>query len=247
MTDLPSSRTPDDSLPALTEQIARQGYAHLRDLAAFLPQISASEEAFNRHWEQLVLDENFKDYTTRHRRILRYFYTHPGQFTLNENSVFQPKITYDVDYVQGENRLAYATQDFMQDPLVRQIVEFDLSLIPDYLEDGARYSVDVDQFRVSAQDGQISPTTSGRHQDGEDWLFMHFVGASNIQPLISTLFDRDENEAILLEAPLDRYLETLIVNDRSLYHAAGPVIQADPAHMAHRNLLLVSVSRLDDH
>jgi hypothetical protein len=41
---------------------------------------------------------------------------------------------------------------------------------------------------------------------------------------------------------MTQFLETLIVNDRVLFHAASPVEQEDSVLPAYRNLLLVSVS-----
>ena len=86
--------------------------------------------------------------------------------------------------------------------------------------------------------------TSGRHQDGEDWLCMHFVGAHNIRPVVSQILPADENQAPLFHQPMTRFLETLVVNDRVLFHAANPVEQEDSKLPAHRNLLLVSISAI---
>lgn len=234
-----------NSLNALRMQLIDAGYIHIPDLATLLPHIESNPESFRTHWDDLVLDENFKSYTTRHRRILRYYYTHPGTFVLNEDSVYVPAVTYDVAYKQGPNNLSYATQAFIDDPLMADILKMDLSLIDAHLETGVEYMVDINLFRVSSRDGQVSPTTSGRHQDGRDWLFMHFIGADNVMPVVSELTKTKEALDSLFEKPMTKFLETLCVNDRKLWHAAGPVAQLNPEVPAKRNLLLVSVVRKD--
>ncbi|MEM9523189.1 MAG: 2OG-Fe dioxygenase family protein [Pseudomonadota bacterium] len=230
-------------LSELQNTIDAKGFAHIADLRAHLSGTDYGENAFRAHWDILVLDENFKSYTTRHRRILRYHYTHPGKFERNEDSDYVPTVTYDVDYTQGINRLTYATPEFIDDPLTADILRTDISLIAPRLKDGGEYMIDVDLFRVSSEDGKASPTTSGRHQDGQDWLFMHFVAAENNRPVVSEIAECPDAAHPLFEKPMTGFLETLCVNDRKLWHAANAVEQLDPSKPARRDLLLVSVTR----
>lgn len=230
------------SITHLSTLLEDKGFIHIPSLGTHIPDAETREHEFNAYWEELVLDENFKSYTTRHRRILRYWYEHPGLLRLNQDNVYIPKVTYNASYTHGANDLAYATHAFVDDELTQAILKFDLDVLAPFLTVGQAYMIDIDLFRVSASEGQASPTTSGRHQDGEDWLCMHFIGASNIKRVVSEIFSLDENEAALFSKPMTQFLETLIVNDRSLFHAAGPVEQENLAIPAHRNLLLVSVS-----
>lgn len=228
----------------LSAMVQDKGFAHIPSIGLFIPGSDRRERAFNAHWDDLVLDENYKSYTTRRRRILRYWYEHSGRLRLNENSVYTPKVTYEADYTHGANHLAYATPAFIDDQLMQEILRFDLAVLGPLLNEDQLYSIDIDLFQVSSTDGKVSPTTSGRHQDGEDWLCMHFVGANNIKPVTSEIFSADESQAPLFRNPMTRFLETLIVNDRLLFHAAGPVEQEDSSLPAHRNLLLVSLSAI---
>lgn len=233
---------PTAPLSVLSAALRNTGFVHIPSLISYVPEAVNREAVFNAHWDDLVLDENYKSYTTRHRRILRYWYEHPGRFCLNDNNIYMPKVTHQVEYTRGANQLAYATPSFIDDILTQDILRFDLAVLGPFLSKGQSYSIDIDLFRVSALNGEVSPTTSGRHQDGEDWLCMHFVGASNIKPVFSEISPADENQAPLFQSPMTQFLETLVVNDRILFHAASPVRQEDSALPAHRNLLLVSVS-----
>ncbi|NOR61542.1 MAG: hypothetical protein GQ535_03485 [Rhodobacteraceae bacterium] len=233
------------SLSALRKTLINADFVHIPDLVMLLPQSVIDADNFRAHWDTLVLDENFKSYTTRHRRILRYHYTHPGTFVLNEDSKYVPTVTYDVDYKQGANKLTYATQAFIVNPLMTAILKADLSIIDAHLEEGVEYMVDINLFRVSSFDGRLSPTTSGRHQDGQDWIFMHLIDTDNIEPVVSELAITKEAVDSLFKKPMTKFLETLCVNDRKLWHAAGPVVQHKPEVPAKRDLLLVSVVRKD--
>lgn len=221
-------------------------FTHIRAYSDMIAGAETREAVFNAHWDELILDENYKSYTTRHRRILRYLYTHPGDMVLNRDAVYQPKVTYNADYTQGANHLTYATEQFIADPLLQDILRLDLALLAPKLKQGQAYSIDVDLFKVSSDNGKTSPTTSGRHQDGEDFLCMHFIGSENAVPVVSEVLPADPQAPPLFKEPMTHFLETLVVNDRVLFHAASPVEQQCRTKPAHRNLLLVSVSALSE-
>lgn len=238
--------THENNLQIHRDAMDANNFAHIRGYSRMISGAGAREADFNAHWDELVLDENYKSYTTRHRRILRYWYTHPGEMTLNRNTVYQPKVTYDVEYTQGANHLTYATAGFIADPLLQNILRLDLELLAPKLKQGQAYSVDVDLFKVSSDSGKISPTTSGRHQDGEDFLCMHFIGAENVVPVVSEVLPADPQAPPLFKQAMTQFLETLVVDDRALFHAASPVEQKCKTEPAHRNLLLVSISALSE-
>lgn len=229
--------------PALEKSAALRAQDYFHDIPHWTDITPEQVASFKSHWNDLVLDENFKQSTTRHRRILRYFYTHPGQFSLNTDADYVPPVSYDADYTQGVNHLTYATPEFIADPVTQRVLHEDLAVLDHVLERGANYAIDIDLFRVSASHGTISPTTAGYHQDGQDWLFMHFVDAKNIRPVVSKIAAVKTAQNPLIETPMTAFLETLCVNDQKLFHAAGPVVQLCPDKPAQRDILLVSVTR----
>ena len=226
---------------ALSHSLQQQHFCHSSELAthfAFSPEQIAT---FSAYWDRLVLDQNYKSYTHRERRILRYRY-HLGQsLQINRDANFMPSAIYDVQYTQGVNRLSYAEEGFLSDPLMAAVLQADLEIFQPLLLPGKSYAVDIDLFRVKAKNGTISPTTSGLHQDGLDWIAMHFVGAYNTEAVHSTLDTNKEGGSALFKHAMQEFLETLWVNDRKLYHAAGSVQQIDHAIPAYRDLLLVSL------
>nr|WP_303313137.1 2OG-Fe dioxygenase family protein [Dickeya fangzhongdai] len=70
---------------------------------------------------------------------------------------------------------------------------------------------------------------------------MHFIQSMGTQPVVSEIFtSAQEASPPLLATAMSRFLETLIVNDKKLYHRAGPVRPAATAESAYRDLLLVT-------
>ncbi|MDJ0820656.1 MAG: 2OG-Fe dioxygenase family protein [Paracoccaceae bacterium] len=223
-----------------------KGFDHWTDFAESIGATEAERNAFQAHWNNLAPDRNFEAYTRRERRILRYR-CRPGQaLQLNDDPVYRPKAQYNVPYKRGENQLSYATQDCVDDPLMRRIVLADLDALDGALSQKLTYSIDIHLFRVRADGGAISPTTSGVHQDGHEWIFMHLVDCQNVQPVVSTLHSGPDPDPVLLKTTLTGFLETIAVHDRRHYHAATEVRQRDPNRPAWRDLLLVNIDKAED-
>lgn len=201
---------------------------------------------FQSYWGNLVLDENFKSYTTRERRILRYKYRHPGDLRINRNPEYRPRAEYKIDYVKGVNKLTYAEEGFIQHTIMRDILRRNLEAIDFYFRHDLTYEININMFRVRADGGKVSPTTSGIHQDGSDWIFMHFVHAHNIKPVHSVVYHSDDAGAVVFRKPMTAFLETLVINDQTMFHSAEDVIQDNPDMPAHRDLIVMGVNKASE-
>ena len=228
------------NLKIIVKFFQENNYCHLENFNKFLAFNSNDELKFKNYWKKLVLDENFADYTHRERRILRYYYTYGQPLVLNRNSEYKSSVVYKIDYKQGGNQLTYVEDDFIQNLLLQQILAIDIKILENQLDKNRTYAIYIHLFRVKAQNGDISPTTSGIHQDGMDFICMHFIDANNAYPVVSKLYDNEEQESVILSKTMESFLETLIVNDRMLYHSANEVKQKIKSEVAWRDLLLVS-------
>ncbi|HDR9057788.1 2OG-Fe dioxygenase family protein [Burkholderia stagnalis] len=230
------------SIDTIVDDLNRNDYCHAPRFLGVIHCDGNEEVAFKRHWERLVVDENYKNYTRRERRFLLYRFM-PGQpLELDRNTNFEPAATYDVDYTPGVNRLTYAEDSFIDSAILRQLLDADIAILGGRLVPGRAYKIDIHLFRIIADHGAVSPTTSGIHQDGLDWVFMHFVASSNIRPVVSEIHASKESTVPLLAQPLTDFLDTVVVNDAMLYHSANAVQQADPDELAFRDMLLISFS-----
>ncbi len=129
---------------------------------------------------------------------------------------------------------------------MQSILMTDIAILGDRLTKDHHYAIDIHQFRVKTQSGRESPTTSGIHQDGQDWIFMHFIHSHNTEPVISEVHATADEAPPLLHTALEYFLETLIINDKRLYHRASNVRQISPTNMAYRDLLLVTFRQLPE-
>lgn len=228
---------------ALQTELARNKYIHITDFIDLFKISTHDITQFKGYWDNLILDDNFKSYTSRKRRILRYHYQ-PGQpLRINRDTHYKSSVTYDVDYTVGINKLTYAEDDFIAHPVMQNILATDITLLQNQLDDAYDYAIDIHPFRVIADSGNTSPTTSGIHQDGTDWVCMHFINSSNIHPVVSEIHASQEEAPPLLATAMHDFLETLIVDDKQLYHSAGEVRQLSAHSPAFRDILILTFRR----
>jgi len=228
----------------LSKQLTENGFAHINDFYSSITPNELHKIEFMQYWNDLVCDENFKEYTDRERRILRYNLFSGSSFVLelNEDNVYKSSVTYDIKYKKGGNRLTYADDGFVNNDILQQIIFRDWTILQGKL-DCCPYTLDIHQFRVKSEQGKLSPTTSGVHQDGFDWIFMHYINSSNTIPVISGIYENKEDVSLMYKTQMNIFLETLVVNDRRLYHKASGVQQLDPGVVAFRDLLLVTFTK----
>lgn len=228
-----------------SEELREKHYCHLADFGEGIQVGSAEAQSFRGYWSNLVRDEAYKAYTHRERRILRYHLLPGGRLRLNKDVDFISPVIYPVDYRKGVNVLSYAEEGFISHAITRQILAVDIGMAVAQFGDRA-YSIDVHQFRVKADDNVCSPTTSGIHQDGLDWVSMHFIGTANAQPVLSEVYASDDAQSRVLSVRLEKFLDTLVVHDRMVYHRAGEVRQVNGAVSAWRDMLVVGMRCLPD-
>ena len=188
-------------------ELSQKNYLHLPNFANELSTSLEDQRDFQKYWNDLAPDRNFESYTTRERRILRFTFTHPDQLVLNPDAEYVPKAQYNVAYKKGANTLTYVNESFITHPLMERILAADLTLIDNVLQVDQTYTIDIHLFRVRADSGDISPTTSGVHQDGHEWIFMHFINRHNTQPVLSRIHSENAHDPVILETVMTQFLE----------------------------------------
>ncbi|VVQ10094.1 hypothetical protein PS918_05172 [Pseudomonas fluorescens] len=230
-------------IPQISAHLREHHFCHRRDFRELISIEPGEEESFRAYWSNLVRDEAFKEYTHRERRILRYRLLPSQQLQIDRNAAYKSSVTYAIKYRQGVNHLSYCEDGFIEHPLLQKLLATDLAVIGPHLGEQT-YTIDIHQFRVRADAQSSSPTTSGIHQDGLDWVFMHFIDQRNTVSVVSEVFATETEQVRLLSQTMEQFLETIVINDRRLYHRAGDVQPQADSVTAWRDVLLVGFSTL---
>lgn len=220
---------------------------HLQPAAEQSALIGATPEdwaRFARHWDDLVVDTYMRDGGTY--RLRRY-----GHFTLDTASgelTALPHGPYrqekDINPLNGgfERHFEPLTPAFHDDPLTRAIV-LSLGEIFSAVEGATRWDVKLHPFRIVTDSSQTGrPAPQGRHRDGSTFVTSLLVGRTNVVGGESSLYTEEGRQ--LLAATLSEPGDQLLVDDRKVLHDVTPVLAADPAAPAHRDVLIVDFDLL---
>ena len=107
-----------------------------------------------------------------------------------------------------------------------------------------QWHIELHQFRIEARDGKYGkPTPEGVHRDGVDFVIVMMIKRVNIDSGATTIYDLDNR--LVGEIMLHRTFDTVLVNDRAVYHGVTPITQIDPAKEAYRDVLVITFKKPD--
>lgn len=107
------------------------------------------------------------------------------------------------------------------------------------------WKVYVHQIRIVASADQCGkPAPEGLHQDGHHYVAQVLIDRVNVAGAESQV--RDANGALLLGRTLLRPLDSLLVNDRSVFHEVTELHCVDPGAPAWRDMLLIDFNPHED-
>lgn len=104
----------------------------------------------------------------------------------------------------------------------------------------SHWHIELHQFRIEASAGQPGePTPEGVHRDGVDYVLVLLVERHNIASGTTTIHAGDGRQlgAFTLAAPCDAAL----VDDARVFHGVTAVTPLDPAQLAYRDVLVVTL------
>ncbi|MCY3833817.1 MAG: 2OG-Fe dioxygenase family protein [Chloroflexi bacterium] len=221
-------------------EIARAGYSVLR-----AADLLVSDE-LRQEWLSLSID--YADLPAdeylpggaryRYRRYSRFrFSPQTGKLArLPHKDYFQ---SAEINRVTGGiiRRFAPLLATTFDNPFLRELIRFDFAQFP--LEEAQRqrdWEVQAHLIRVTADVSERGqPTPEGIHRDGAAFVTVRLAELVNAQGGQVSLYDDDRRH--LTTFRLEQALDSYLFNDAILWHAAEPVVPADPAHGAIRSIL----------
>lgn len=229
------------------EAVATSGFAfvHAKDMGALLALGDDGLDGFAESWDDLGEDRYMADGGRYRRRRHATFDVSADAVTRRphqphyQGSDFNP-LNGGIERLFEPVRDDVATHPAMQAVLTTCFDLFD-ALTPGS-ERPDSWFVEVHQFRIEASAaGAGQPTPEGAHRDGVDWVLVTLLSRDNIASGVTTISDLDRKPlgSFTLTEPLD----SAIVNDARVYHGVTAVEPLDPAHTAHRDVLVVTFRR----
>lgn len=108
-----------------------------------------------------------------------------------------------------------------------------------------QWHIELHQFRIEARDGQAGkPTPEGVHRDGVDFVIVVMIKRVNIESGATTIFDLDNR--LVGEFMLRETFDTVLVNDRRVYHGVTPITRLEAGQEAYRDVLVITFKKPDN-
>ncbi|MDE2855375.1 MAG: 2OG-Fe dioxygenase family protein [Chloroflexota bacterium] len=224
----------------IKSELAEQGYSLVRSGA-----LRISEE-LRQAWLSLLIDYAelpADDYLPGGARYRRRRY---GRFLFSPSSGELSRLPHE-DYFQSAvinrvtggimRKFAPLLDTSFENRFLQELIRFDFAQFPlDPAQLRADWEVQAHLIRVTADLGEPGhPTPEGIHRDGAAFVTVHLAELVNAEGGEVSLYDDDRRllTSFLLEEALDSYL----INDAILWHAANPIRPAASAHAAIRSIL----------
>ena len=145
----------------------------------------------------------------------------------------------DINRVTGGiiRKFAPLLDTTFDNPFLRELIRFDFAQFPlAQAQLKQDWEVQAHLIRVTADLGaQGHPTPEGIHRDGAAFVSVHLAELVNALGGEVSIYDDDRR--LLTTFRLGQVLDSYLINDAILWHAAEPIVPAAAAHGAIRSIL----------
>lgn len=235
--------------PAALQALDEQGFVFIRaaDMRRLLPTDAVEGfDDFARSWDRLGDDRFMADGGRYRRRRHATFAVGSGEI---ERRPHQPHYqSRDYNMLNGgiERWFDPVEPEVGAGAALRGILSFADRVFSGLTPHGPPlWHVEVHQFRIeTALDAAGLPTPEGLHRDGVDWVLVLLVARHNVEEGVTKIHgaDREECGSFCLATPFD----TVLVDDRRIYHAVTPILPIEPGGPAYRDVLVVTFKNVRD-
>ncbi|SFJ97326.1 2OG-Fe dioxygenase family protein [Methylocapsa palsarum] len=237
---------PDVSL--IAGQVRSGGFAFTpsKQFRAFLtPEALAAWPSFAASWDHLGVDDYMADGGRyRRRRFAAFAISQKGVVRKPHQPHYQSR---DYNPLNGgvERWFEPVTEAISDHPVTLALLGagravFDLSAP----EKPREWHVETHQFRIEAREGQIGqPTPEGLHRDGVDFVLVVLIARTNVASGITSIYDLDKTP--LGDFTLTDPLDAVFLQDSRVYHGVTAIKPLDPAHVACRDVAVITFRDVD--
>ena len=202
-----------------------------------------ADQAFLDSWDRLEEDRYMADGGKyRKRRHAVYSIQAPGEPA--RLMPYQPHYqTLDYNPLNGGVARYFAPilDDLRGSATLAALLDFG-SRVFGQIATNHQWHIELHQFRIEARDGQAGkPTPEGVHRDGVDFVIVVMIRRVNIDSGATTIFDLENR--LVGEFMLRETFDTVLVNDRRVYHGVTPIARLEAAREAYRDVLVITFKK----
>ena len=239
-------------LNEIGERLAAEEFLFI-DAAAVIELLSSiagleigQDQVFLDSWNRLEEDRYMAD-GGRYRKRRHAVYAIQSGTEPARLMPYQPHYqTVDYNPLNGGVARYFAPilEDLHQSATLAALLEFGRRVFGQ-ISGNQQWHIELHQFRIEARDGQAGkPTPEGVHRDGVDFVIVVMIKRVNIDSGATTIFDLDNR--LVGEFMLRETFDTVLVNDRRVYHGVTPITRLEAGREAYRDVLVITFKKPDN-
>lgn len=211
-----------------------------------LKHMGNSFKRFQNHWDHLSPDHYLRDggcYRLRRYSVFQYATHKNGKkqlITLPHEAHFQGR-TYN--NLHGGIKRDYKdwTKDSQNNQSFRKMIQWAIEQITP--SPHTEWRIQAHQFRITATPQEKGkPTPEGIHKDGADFILIMLLKRHNVKGGVSRIFTNDRE--LIQETQLTDPGDTIILDDKAVWHGVTQIEPEDPDLAAFRDVLVLTFHRM---
>lgn len=197
-------------------------------------------KGFKNYWNNMPDDKYIRsNFKYRRRRYSKFEYDSVlNEMTNLGATYFQTK---EHNHIYGGHGRDFdpVRSEFLDDPLFRYFLDEDCRFFREHhIVKERKCPMGVHLMRTTSDvsnDGIVTP--EGIHKDGHYAFAIHMIDRNNVAGGATNLYDN--SKVIMVSRTLDKFGETLFVEDDKLYHDVSPISNVDKRYPGTRDVLII--------
>ncbi|MBW5481341.1 2OG-Fe dioxygenase family protein [Streptomyces bambusae] len=188
-------------------------------------------------WDGLPVDRYMRDGARYRRRRYSEFHLTDSGLVRAPHGAFRQSLAVNPLHGGVAREFEPVEQEVADSPLLTALVRALLARLPGSF-DIATGGIGIHQIRILAsRDAEGLPAPEGIHEDGHHFVAQVLMRRENVDGGVSQLYDREK--APLFRTLLTEPFETVVIDDRRVFHGVSAVEVADGAPVGVRDMMLV--------
>ncbi|EFL17358.1 predicted protein [Streptomyces sp. C] len=199
---------------------------------------TASEiKLFLESWEEMPVDAYMKDGADYRRRRHGLFHFSGGELVQDPPRAFHQSAEVNSLHGGVDRHFPPLADDVAAGGVLHTLIRFFAERVPGDL-DPATTGVGVHQIRITAtRDAKGLPAPEGVHEDGHHYVAQVLMRRTDVEGGESQLYDRDRRP--LHSTTLLRRFESIVIDDRRVFHGVSAIEPASGVRQGVRDMLLI--------
>ncbi|WOX21572.1 2OG-Fe dioxygenase family protein [Streptomyces solicathayae] len=234
----PSMPEPSMSAPSTSAPYVHLSATDVLESVAAYGEYGETEiKQLRQSWDGLPVDRFMKGGASYRRRRYSEFQLTDRGLVRAPHGAFRQSLAVNPLHGGVAREFEPVEQEVAESPLLTALVRTLLARLPGSF-DSATGGIGIHQIRiVASREAEGLPAPEGIHEDGHHFVAQVLLRRENVEGGVSQVYDREKNP--LFRTLLTEPFETVVIDDRRVFHGVSAVEVAEGTPVGVRDMMLV--------